>query len=119
MQRVLSIVAAYNDLDRIWKSLTFRKVQAAAEIQEAKGSGKRPIPGLLLSVDLLAQRYGVSPREVLDWPYEMFLTMSDMLEAQLENARLAQVKADLAQRGIAPELADIPGVEFSPARGIH
>lgn len=110
--RELSILlASTNDLDRVWRSFSFAR---PAEADGAMGDTAPVVPVLLSIIDIVAERYKIDPMRVLDWPYEAFLTVTEMLEAKLEGAQQKHLADLLSSLGLSPELATVPGVSFSP-----
>lgn len=111
------LIGGLNDLGRIWNSLEFSKpsVQSDKETEEKKSVGPaEQIPPMLSVIDLIAERYGIDPLRVLDWPYEAFLTITEVMEAKMEGVQRKQLRDLLSSLGLSPEIADLPGVEFSP-----
>lgn len=118
--QVLVQVASLNDLRRIWGSLSFKKPQEASSQETTVQEDKlKAIPNLLATIDVIARRYSISPREVVEWPYEMFLSIKEMVEIAMELAEKDALRRVLAAKGYAPELADVPGMEYSPLHGVH
>lgn len=128
----LQILRMTNDLPRIWYFLNLPGEEAAA--QETAGEAAAPvgpeaskpadpaptaaqapvvpqIPALIALIDRVARRYNVSPMEVIGWPVEAFITISNIMgiEVDLANNALA-----VAEAGIDPALFDDSKVEFQP-----
>ena len=118
--QILALAGGINDLERIWSSLNFKKPAApSGQASQSTPEKQKEIPGMLATVDIIARRYGISPREVVEWPYEMFLSIREMVEIALEAIEKQDLRRLLASKGLAPELADIPGVEYAPIAGVH
>jgi len=114
------LVASLNDLRRIWDSLSFGKqtpeVAPGADAPEAEDSADTPdqIPALLSVIDVVAERYKLDPMSILDWPYEAFLTITEVMAAKMTGVKREQTRQLMLSLGLSPELADLPGVEYSP-----
>jgi hypothetical protein len=114
------LVGAINDLPRIWNSFGLSRPDPGAgestggEGQEAAGGKPEAIPALLSVIDVVAERYGIDPMRVLDWPYEAFLTMTEVMATRIEGAQREELRRLLEALGHDPALADVPGVTYSP-----
>lgn len=129
---VVGILRHTNDLARIWGFLDLpgederpqEPVEAAAApvgteasppaeaAPAAPGGPVVPqIPAMIALIDRVARRYSTSPMEVIGWPVEAFITVSNLMgiEVDLANAALAVVEA-----GVDPALFDDSKVEFQP-----
>lgn len=115
-QQVTSQVMLMNDVARIWTSLSFSKEDKAdlVEAVEPGEPGLPEIPALLAVIDLMAERYKQDPLRIMEWPYEAFLTMVDVLDARVKGAEREQLRKMLEALGVSPELIDQPGVTFAP-----
>lgn len=118
-QRITGQVALMNNVERIWASLAFSKagdsIQAdLAESMEEAAPGVPEIPALLSVIDLVCERYKLDPMKVMEWPYEAFLTMTEVMESRVKGAERQHLRELLLSLGLTPELADQPGVEFAP-----
>ena len=116
-QKVTGQVLLMNDVPRIWASLSFSQESRPdlVEAVEPASPGVQEIPALLAVIDLLAERYKVDPVRIMDWPYEAFLTMVDVLDARVKGAEREQLRKYLESLGLSPDMADDPGIEFAPA----
>lgn len=121
-RELMVLVASVNDLERIWASLAFSQHPEGAaptlvEAEVEKVPGIPPIPALLAVIDLVAERYKLDPMKVLEWPYEAFLTMTEVMESRVKTEERVRLRELLMALGVTPELADQPGVTFSPVQG--
>lgn len=107
---VLVHLRALHDFERIWRSLAISRVAAppSGEI-EPVSPASRPIPAILRCVDRLAQRYGQSPPSILEWTYEGFLTVVELVEADAEFQRGEALRAGVG----LPEGFDLDNLDDS------
>lgn len=129
---VVGIIRQTNDLARIWGFLDLPGevpepqappegaaaadgVEAAPAEDPAPAPAQEPvvpqIPAMIALLDRVARRYNTSPMEVIGWPVEAFITVSNLMgiEVDLADKALAVVEA-----GVDPALFDDSKIEFQP-----
>ena len=111
---LIVLISGINDLRRVWESFSFSKPAAPESLDSAAPSSSPGIPGLLVVIDAVAQRYHIAPQAVLAWPYETFLTITELMAVHGEQNRKDRLRQILQSQGLSVEMADIPGLEFAP-----
>lgn len=107
---VLVHLRALHDFERIWHSLAISR-GAGVPSGEVESTSRelRPIPAILRCVDRLAQRYGQSPLSILEWPYEAFLTVVEVVEVDAQFQREEALRAGVG----LPEGFDLDNLDDS------
>jgi len=85
------LIAAVNDLDRIWSSVRIGSPDPKAEPGGVEPIGVTSrIPTVFRIVDLLACRYGIDPMKIPDWNYEAFLDFVEIVDEEKKAQRDAE-----------------------------
>ena len=111
LAELMSLAVTFNNLRRIWDSLTFPK---AGQTNASPVAERVIVPPLLVAVDAICERYKADPYSVMKWPYEGFLTITEIMEDHARQREVNAMKHILASNGLDPKLADLPGMHYSP-----
>jgi len=110
---VAILIGVVNDIDRIWSALKLGRPPGAREEESppepVQARPPRASP-LVRVIDRMAERYGMDPVKVLDWPFEAFLTLVDAADEDVD----AVARAAMSNAGIDPDLLDDSNIKPGP-----
>lgn len=112
---VMTMIAAVNDLPRIWASVAVHGKPAEPGRVEPVATSKSKVPPLLRVIRRLALDFHVEPQAVMLWSYEAFLTLADAADEELELA----IPSLLEAQGIDPDILDDSDIPVAPIRDLN
>lgn len=112
---LVALAGTLNDLKRIWKSLSFPVPGEAKSAEEPVT--EKAIPPMLATVDAIAGHYHIDPFGLMEWPYEGFLTITEIMNERASQKERAALREIFKSYGLDPKFADVPGMRFSPVAG--